>query len=299
MNYLYIIYNSLIKRNLLIFKKLGKNFDEKKFFLILVLSIIIPIILSNIMKLSFKSTVIMTLLYFGSALSLPSILYESKIETLEKNLPKALYIMILTLDSGRSINEAISEVVKANIKEVSSVFAKVLYLIEKQKISFEEAITVVSAIYESKIFKMLGKIMIENRKYGGNLSDTLKTLAKTLEDFQLYRKQLLSVTANGLAMGFIMICLVVPAIAALLGSYFIVLNKTITGISKVPHISPEDIKRCLDVIQMGTIVVGALFSVPIFGFNIKRMLITSCITMTLGILVFYLMISLGPLLFST
>ncbi|WP_456420262.1 type II secretion system F family protein [Methanocaldococcus infernus] len=298
MKYLELIYKRVIKRNLLIFKKLGKSFDEKKFFLMLAFSIIIPIILSRLLNLSFKSTIIMTLLYFGATLSLPSILYESKMEKLEENLPKALYIIVLALDSGRSINEALHEVVRANIKEVSPVFARVLYLIEKQKLSFEEAMTVVSTFYNSKILRMLGKIMIENRKFGGNLSETLKTLAKTLEDFRLYKRQLMSVTANSLAMGFIMICLVVPGVAALLASYLMVLGKTLPGVGNIPQINPEDIKRCLDVIQMGSVVVGALFSVPLFGFKINRMLLISAITMTGSMLVFYLMITIGPMLFS-
>lgn len=76
--------------------------------------------------------IIFVVIYVGAALFIPSILYENKIETLENNIPQALYIMILALESGRSINEALLEVVKSNIKEVSDIFRKVLYLMENQ-----------------------------------------------------------------------------------------------------------------------------------------------------------------------
>ena len=206
--------------------------------------------------------------------------------------------MILALESGRSINEAIEEVVKSNIKEVSTVFRRILYLMEKQKLSFEDAVTVVSTLYGSKVLKMLAKILIENRKYGGNLAEPLKILAKTLEDLKLYKRQLLSVTATGLALGFIILCGIVPTIAAVLGAYLIVTSKMVGGMGNIPPVTPKDISRGLEIIQMGTTIIGMLFAIPIYGLKIERMFLISSITMTSGILAYHVILTFAPRLFS-
>jgi flagellar protein FlaJ len=296
--YIELIYYYTIKKNTIILKKLGRNIDDKKFALFIVIVAVLSAIIGWYLNMSLKSIVILVILYVGAALSLPSILYENKIETLESNIPQALYIMILALESGRSVNEALEEVVKSNIKEVSNVFRKVLYLMEKQRISFEESITVVSNLYDSKVLRMLARIMIENRRYGGDLADSLKILAKTLEDFKLYKKQLLSVTATGLAVGFIILCGVIPAVAGLLGAYLITISNMLSGMAPLPPVKPEDISKGLEIVQIGTVIIGALFAIPIFGLKIGRMFLISSITMTIGILAYYVILKIAPGLFS-
>jgi len=296
--YIELLYYYTIKKNTIILKKLGRNIDDKKFALFVVIVAVLSAIIGWYLNMSLKSMVIFVILYVGAALSLPSILYENKIETLESNIPQALYIMILALESGRSINEALEEVVKSNIKEVSNVFRKVLYLMEKQKLSFEESITVVSNLYDSKVLRMLARIMIENRRYGGDLADSLKILAKTLEDFKLYKKQLLSVIATGLAVGFIILCGVIPAVAGLLGAYLITISNMLSGMAPLPPVKPEDISKGLEIVQIGTVIIGALFAIPIFGLKIGRMFLISAVTMTIGILAYYIILKIAPGLFS-
>ncbi|CAB3289940.1 Type II secretion system F domain protein [Methanocaldococcus lauensis] len=296
--YIEFIYYKTIKRNIIILRKLGRNIDEKMFLMFILFVLCISVFIGVYFHLSLKGIAILSFLYTGTAISLPTILYENKIEALENNIPKALYVMILALESGRSINEALDEVVKSNIKEVSTVFKRVLYLMEKQKISFEEAITVVSTLYGSDVLKMLSKILIENRKYGGDLAEPLKILAKTLEDLKLYKRQLLSVTGTGLALGFIILCGVVPAICGLLGAYFIATSKMLSGMSPLPPVTPEDISRGLEIIQMGTVIIGLLFAIPIFGLKIERMFLISSITMTSGILVYYGILKVASGLFT-
>ena len=296
--YLTTLYKRTIKRNVILFKKLGKEFDEKKFVLLLIIIAAIPLLISYYLNLTLKSMIIFVVIYVGAALFIPSILYENKIETLENNIPQALYIMILALESGRSINEALLEVVKSNIKEVSDIFRKVLYLMENQKLSFEESMTIVSNLYDSQVLRMLARIMIENRRYGGNLADSLKILAKTLEDFKMYKRQLLSVTASGLAIGFIILCGVIPAVAALLGAYLIAVSSMLSGVAPIPPVKPEDISKGLEIVQMGTVIIGALFAIPIFGLKIGRMFLISAITMTIGILAYYIILKIAPGLFS-
>jgi len=296
--YLTVLYKRVIKRNIILFKKLGKDFDEKKFVLLLMIIAVIPILISYYLNLTLKSMIIFVVIYVGAALFIPSILYENKIETLENNIPQALYIMILALESGRSINEALLEVVKSNIKEVSDIFRKVLYLMEHQKLSFEESMTIVSNLYDSKVLRMLARIMIENRKYGGDLSDSLKILAKTLEDFKTYKRQLLSVTASGLAIGFIILCGVIPAVAALLGAYLIAVSNMLSGVAPIPPVKPEDISKGLEIVQIGTAIIGALFAIPIFGLKIGRMFVISAVTMTIGVLAYYTILKVAPGIFS-
>ena len=296
--YLTVLYKRVIKRNIILFKKLGKDFDEKKFVLLLMIIAVIPILISYYLNLTLKSMIIFVVIYVGAALFIPSILYENKIETLENNIPQALYIMILSLESGRSINEALLEVVKSNIKEVSDIFRKVLYLMEHQKLSFEESMTIVSNLYDSKVLRMLARIMIENRKYGGDLSDSLKILAKTLEDFKTYKRQLLSVTASGLAIGFIILCGVIPAVAALLGAYLIAVSNMLSGVAPIPPVKPEDISKGLEIVQIGTAIIGALFAIPIFGLKIGRMFVISAVTMTIGVLAYYTILKVAPGIFS-
>ncbi len=297
--YLELIYYHTIKKNVILLRKLGRNIDDKKFIIFVIFIAVIVTLLCLYLKTTIRSLIIFVILYVGTALSLPKIMYENKIEKLENNIPQALYIIILSLESGRSINEALEEVVKSNIKEVSNIFMKVLYLMEKQKLSFEESIRVVSALYDSKILRMLARIMIENRKYGGDLADSLKILAKTLEDFALYKRQLLSVTAQGLAIGFIILCGVIPAIAGLLGAYLIAISTMTAGVSSpIPPVKPEDIQKGLEIIQIGTAIIGVLFAIPIFGLKIGRMVMISALTSTIGVLTYYMILKVAPGMFS-
>ncbi|MEO2116790.1 MAG: type II secretion system F family protein [Methanocaldococcus sp.] len=297
--YLELIYYHTVKKNVILLRKLGRNIDEKKFMIFLVFIAIVVALLCLYLKTTIRSLVLFVVLYVGTVLHLPQILYENKIEKLESNIPKALYVIILSLESGRSINEALEEVVKSNIKEVGSIFRKVLYLMEKQKLSFEESINIVSNLYDSKILRMLARIMIENRKYGGNLADSLKILAKTLEDFALYKRQLLSVTAQGLAVGFVILCGVIPAIAGLLGAYLIAISTMTAGVSSpIPPVKPEDIQKGLEIVQIGTAIIGALFAISIFGLKIGRMVMISALTSTIGVLTYYMILKVAPGMFS-
>ncbi|ENN95715.1 type II secretion system F domain-containing protein [Methanocaldococcus villosus KIN24-T80] len=291
-------YYLFIKRNVLILRKLGKRINEIQFIFLLFILIIIFILLGSLLHLTSRSILLLIIVYFGAILHLPKILYENRIELLEKNIPKALYIMVISLESGRSIPEALQEVVKNNIKEVSDVFRKVLYLMENQKLTFEESISIVATIYDSKVLSMLSRIMIENKKYGGDLAESLKNLAKTLEDLQLYKRQLLSVTAQGLAIGFIILCGVMPAVGGLLGAYLLFITKSMGGMARTPPVSAEDIARGFEIIQLGTLMVGSLFSIPIYGFNIARMFLIAAITMTAGMGAYYIILKLAPSLFS-
>ncbi|GEM_PF-1905754 len=297
--YLELIYFKTIKKNVIILRKLGRSIDEKKYVIFLIFIAVIVTLLCLYLKTTIKSLVLFVILYVGTALALPQIMYENKIEKLERNIPQALYIIILSLESGRSINEALEEVVKSKIDEISDIFRKVLYLMEKQKLSFEESFNVISALYDSKILRMLARIMIENRRYGGNLADSLKILAKTLEDFALYKRQLLSVTAQGLAVGFIILCGVVPAIGGLLGAYLIAISTMTAGVSSpIPPVKPEDIQKGLEIVQIGTTLIGALFAVPLFGLKIGRMVMISTLTSTIGVLTYYMILKVAPGMFS-
>ncbi|AEH06691.1 type II secretion system F family protein [Methanothermococcus okinawensis] len=289
------IYNYTIKRNIIILKRAGINLNEKSYFIIVVfLSFILPIVLKYIMHLSSKSTVILIVLYSLSILSIPSIMYESKIEKFERNLPKALYVMILSLESGRSVIDAINEVINSGIKEVDVIFLKIVALMTEKKLSFEDSIILVSNSIDSKIFRQIGRLIIENRKHGGELAEVLKTLAKTLEDLQNLKNQLLSVTANGLAVGLIIICGVIPATAGIIGGYLNAISQVAPNIAAV---TPEQLAKCMENVQIGTGIFGILFAVPIFGLKVNRMIITCAFCMTFGLASFYGVYYLAKILF--
>lgn len=292
---LYDIYTAIIKRNVFMLKESGLRVDERTYLLIILLILMIPIILKLILNLNFKSSLILFVMYFFSALMIPKILYESKIEKFERNLPKALYVMVLALESGRSVIDAINNVIESDIKEVSIVFLKVMTLITDKKLSFEDAILLVSNSIDSKIFRQIGRLLIENRKYGGELAEVLKTLAKTLEDLQNLKFQLLSVTANGLAVGLIIICGVVPATAGIIGGY---MNTIASLVPNTPPVTPEQISKCMEYIQIGTGLFGLLFAIPLYGLKINRMVVISTICMSIGMMAFYTAIKLVNLLFT-
>ena len=278
------IYDYLIRRNVVILKQAGIKLSEKSYFIIIILSLLLSIILKYIMSLNLKSTFILSILYVLSALSLPSILYESKIEKFERNLPKALYVMVLSLESGRSVIDAINEVINSGIKEVDMVFLKIVALMTEKKLSFEDSIIIVSNSIDSKVFRQIGRLIIENRKYGGELAEALRILAKTLEDLQNLKSQLLSVTANGLAVGLIIICGVIPATAGIVGGYINAISQMAPNIAPV---TPEQFAKCMENIQIGTGIFGILFAIPIFGLKINRMIITCTFCMTFGMVAFY------------
>jgi flagellar protein FlaJ len=296
--YLEILYYQIIKRNVIILRKLGRNVDDKKFAVFLFLVLIVSILLSLYFELTLRGSVFLIFVYLGAAIHLPTVMYENKIERLEQNIPEALYVMVLALEAGRSINEALEDVVKNDIKEVSIVFRKILYLMEKQRMSFEESITIVSNLYDSRILRMLARTVVENMKSGGNLSESLKTLAKTLVDLQNYKRQLLSVIAGALAVGFIILCGVIPAVTGLLGGYMIVVTKSMSGFAPIPPVTKEDIIKGLEIIEMGTAVVGAFFSIPVYGIKIPRMFLASSVVMTISMAIYYEILKKAPGLFG-
>ncbi|MBW9220968.1 type II secretion system F family protein [Methanothermococcus sp. SCGC AD-155-M21] len=289
------IYNYTIKRNNALFKKAGINISERNFQLILLITVMAIILFGHYIQLTHKSIIILAIMYVLTILTLPSIIYESKIEKFESNLPKALYVMVLALESGRSIMDAIDDVIESGIKEVDVVFFKIILLMKVNKLSFEEAMLIVSNNTDSKIFRQIGRLIIENRKYGGELAEVLKTLAKTLEDLQNLKSQLLSVTANGLAVGLIIICGVVPATAGIIGGY---MNAIAGAVPNATPVTPEQISKCIEAVQMGTGLFGVLFAIPLFGLKVNRMIIISTICMTMGMLSFYALIKGVGLLFS-
>ena len=279
------IYGYFIAKNLLILRKSGVRANALLFITcMIIVSFIIPLLYKYYMKITLKTMVIFSMAYLASFLSLPSMLYEMKIEKFEKNLPKALYLMSLSLESGRSVTEAMEEVITNGVKEVDKEFMKILYMISEKKFSFDDAMTTITSNSDSAIFKQLGRLIIENKKYGGELSKSLKSLAKTLEDMMSLKQQLLSTTANGLAVGLVILCGVIPATSGLIGCYLNVLSQ----ISPViPAPKPEDIARCSELIQLGTGIFGLLFAVPLFGLKLNRMIIICSICMSAGVLVFY------------
>lgn len=289
------LYLYTIRRNIILLKECGIRISERAYLITIALSAVIPILLKYFLNLTLKSFIILLIMYSLSVFVLPRIIYDIKIERFERNLPKALYVMVLALESGRSVVDAINEVIESNIKEVDIVFLKIVKLITDKKLSFEDAVLLVSTSMDSKIFRLLGRLLIENRKYGGELAKTLATLAKTLEDLENLRTQLLSVTANGLAVGLIILCGVVPATAGIIGGY---LNITATLLPNGTPVTPEEIAKCIEIIQIGTGIFGMLFTVPLFGLKFSRMVVGSTICMTFGILSFYITLNMTKLLFT-
>ena len=279
------IYGYIIAKNLLILRKSGIKTNAKIFITsMIIVSFVIPCLYMYFMDLSIRTTAIFSMVYLASFLGIPDILYENKIEKFEKNIPKALYVMSLALDSGRSVTEAMEEVISNGVDEVDEEFMKILYLISEKKFSFDDAMTLVTSNSESTIFRQMGRLIIENRKYGGELAETLRTLAKTLEDLTNLKQQLLSTTANGLVVGLVILCGVIPATAGLIGGYLTVLSQMSPN---MPAPQPEQIARCSELIQLGTGIFGLFFSVPLFGLKLNRMMITCAVCMTGGVLVFY------------
>ena len=290
------IFRNIIRRNVLLLRRSGfRKMDENKYIMILLLAVIIPIVMRYIAHLNLRSVTILIVLYVLSVLMIPKVIYELKIEEFERNLPKALYVMVLSLESGRSIVDAIQEVVDSGIKEVDKVFLKIILLIKERKMSFEEAVYIVANSMDSHIFKLVGRLLIETRKYGGELAETLTTLAKTLEDLQNLRSQLLSVTANGLAVGLVILCGVVPATAGIIGGYLDIVASLLPDANPI---KPEEIAKCMEVIQIGTGIFGLLFTIPLFGLKFSRMVIGCALCMTFGMLAFYVTLNMTGILFS-
>ena len=279
-----VLPNYLIKRNIAILKRAGIDISKESYFILILFAILLPITIKYVVGLNVESTSILIVMYLLSILVLPSVLYENKIEKFEKNLPRALYVMILSLESGNSIIDAINEVINSGIEEVDIVFLKIIMLMTDKKLSFEDAMTLVSNSIDSKIFRQVGRLIIENKKYGGELAEALGTLAKTLEDLQNLKGQLLSVTANGLAVGLIIICGVIPATAGIVGGYLNAIS------SMAPNIAPvtsEQFAKAMENVQIGGGLFGILFAIPLFGLKANRMILTCTLCMTFSIVAFF------------
>jgi flagellar protein FlaJ len=109
---------------------------------------------------------------------------------------------------------------------------------------------------------------------------------------------MLSVIAGALAVGFIILCGVIPAVAGLLGGYMLVVSKSMSGFAPIPPVTKEDIIRGLEIIEMGTAVIGAFFSIPVYGIKIPRMFLASSVVMTVGMVIYYEIIKKAPGVFG-
>jgi len=138
---------------------------------------------------------------------LPSLFYRSmrrkRLKRFEAQLPDALAMISGAMRAGASLNIALEGLVKEQPAPVSQEFE--LFL-KEQRIGaeFEASLTKMEQRIPIQDFGMLVTALKINREVGGNLAETMETLAETLRRKATMEGKIDSLTAQGKLQGVVM-----------------------------------------------------------------------------------------------
>lgn len=153
---------------------------------------------------------LIALLAFVALLIGPFYLYRAlrrkRLRTFERQLPDALGMISNALSAGSSLNMALESLVKEQPAPLSQEF--LLFLREQRiGVEFDVALRNMERRLPIPDFQMFGAALRISREVGGNLGETLDTLAKTLRRKSEMEGKIESLTAQGKMQGYVMTAL--------------------------------------------------------------------------------------------
>lgn len=131
---------------------------------------------------------------------------QKRLRTFEQQLPDALGMVSNALSAGSSLNMALESLVREQPAPLSQEF--MLFLREQRiGVEFDVALRNMERRLPIPDFQMFGAALRISREVGGNLGETLDTLAKTLRRKAAMEGKIESLTAQGKMQGYVMTAL--------------------------------------------------------------------------------------------
>lgn len=177
--------------------------DPNRLFL---LNIVAIVVLPALTWLIFRDVPAM-LAMLAIVILLPTIVYQSmrrkRLQKIEAQLPDGLAMMSGAMRAGASLSIALEGLVKEQPPPLSQEFE--LFLKEQRLgVDFDESLQGMEQRIPIQDFSMLVTALRINREVGGNLAETMETLAETLRNKAMMEGKIQSLTAQGKLQGIVM-----------------------------------------------------------------------------------------------
>ncbi|MEX2524212.1 MAG: type II secretion system F family protein [Gammaproteobacteria bacterium] len=177
--------------------------DPNRLFL---LNIVAIVVLPALTWLIFRDVPAM-LAMLAIVILLPTIVYQSmrrkRLKKIEVQLPDGLAMMSGAMRAGASLSIALEGLVKEQPPPLSQEFE--LFLKEQRLgVDFDESLQGMEQRIPIQDFSMLVTALRINREVGGNLAETMETLAETLRNKAMMEGKIQSLTAQGKLQGIVM-----------------------------------------------------------------------------------------------
>lgn len=148
-----------------------------------------------------------TLVMAGIVVLMPAIVYRSmrkkRLKRFEEQLPDGLTMISGAMRAGASLNIALEGMVKEQPAPLSQEFE--LFLKEQRLgVDFELSLKKMEERIPIQDFSMLVTALLINREVGGNLAETMETLADTLRRKAMMEGKIEGLTAQGKLQGIVM-----------------------------------------------------------------------------------------------
>ena len=167
----------------------------------IVLSVVAYVVVENLL-------LILALCFFVFKMPLWISNYTRKrwLSSIENELPTALTVIASSLTAGVSLNTAIQSYSKETGSPLGREFAHIIRL-QKVGVDFETAIEEVGKRITLIDFQLLVMALRISKAVGGNLSETLNSLANTIQQKLTIEGKIRSLTSQGKMQGWVMIAL--------------------------------------------------------------------------------------------
>ncbi len=144
---------------------------------------------------------------FVLILVLPTILYRrmrnARNKRIEEQLPDALLMVAGSLRAGASLNMALDNLVAEQPAPISQEF-EIFTQEQRLGVDFEVSLSNMEKRIPMQDFRMLTTALRINREVGGNLAETIESLAETLRRKSTMEGKIQSLTAQGKLQGIVM-----------------------------------------------------------------------------------------------
>jgi len=224
--------------------------DASNLFLINVLALIL---IPSFLHYSFQLWVV-TWSALGVLFFIPGIVWASlrkkRLSKFEEQLPDAFIMLSSSLQSGASLNMALETVTAQSPAPLSQEFG---LLVKRMRlgVTLEDALLELEKRLPIQSFVMASSAIRISREVGGNLVETINTMARTLRRKKMMEGKIDSLTAQGKAQGTFMALL--PVILAILLSF----------------IEPEAMTKLYTTTE-GLVVLTIMVSMQVLGYVFIR-----------------------------
>lgn len=224
--------------------------DASNLFLINVLALIL---LPSLVHYLFQLWVV-TWSVLGIVFVIPGIVWavlrKKRLSKFEEQLPDAFVMLSSSLQSGASLNMALEQVTAQSPEPLSQEFG---LLVKRMRlgVTLEDALIELEQRLPMQSFVMASSAIRISREVGGNLVETINSMAKTLRRKKMMEGKIDSLTAQGKAQGTFMAML--PVVLAILLSF----------------IEPEAMRK-LYTTKEGLAILAVMVAMQIFGYVFIR-----------------------------